>query len=308
MRERKVVDERRKLRWRKFDDSPSLFLFLLYPSPYLPALALDQRRAAHEEVRELPSRRAPERGDDGVRGDVVNRWRRVQGFFRFIAAVKRGRAFVIVSWLRRGEEDDVTEDQHEEQHEQQQRSSSGAAAATRAHRVELALSTRATSISDARELSRFAARSLASHKNEEKKKFKTPTHSCSSFLSRSLSAFQTSTPDNPSTMKATVASALSKSQARPCPWRSSTRATTNPGGGRVSTTSSSSTSPTLRSFHGRCAPRGPAPAFASPDPYDDTSLFHVVVEAVNQGHGVCDSQLLLRKVGCNETMLVLLGE
>ena len=55
-------------------------------------------------------------------------------------------------------------------------------------------------------------------------------------------------------------------------------------------------------------PRGPAPAFASPDPYDDTSLFHVVVEAVNQGHGVCDSQLLLRKVGCNETMLVLLGE
>ena len=41
---------------------------------------------------------------------------------------------------------------------------------------------------------------------------------------------------------------------------------------------------------------------------DDESLFAVEVDAVNQGHGVCDSQLLLRRKGTRESMLILLGE
>ena len=71
-------------------------------------------------------------------------------------------------------------------------------------------------------------------------------------------------------------------------------------------------SPTWSSL--RCAPpplsspfRGPAPAFATPDSLED-GLFAVEVDAVNQGHGVCDSQLVLRRRGTDEKMLVLLGE
>lgn len=69
-------------------------------------------------------------------------------------------------------------------------------------------------------------------------------------------------------------------------------------------------SPTWSSL--RCAPpplsspfRGPAPAFATPDSLED-GLFAVEVDAVNQGHGVCDSQLVLRRRGTDEKMLVLL--
>ena len=93
-------------------------------------------------------------------------------------------------------------------------------------------------------------------------------------------------------MRATVVSLSRVPQARPCV-RAPSAARTNI---RTSMTTSSS------STRYRCAP-----AFATPDSFDDESLFAVEVDAVNQGHGVCDSQLLLRRKGTSERMLVLLG-